>query len=126
MWKWHAVEEIEHKGVAYDTWLHATRDWSRWRRWKVKSIMMLLVSYRFWTKRWSGAMELLRQDGITGWKARAGLLRHLFVSPGLIRRALPSWLGFFLPGFHPWNHDDRALIDLADSDYADARVAAAA
>jgi uncharacterized protein len=122
MWKWHAVEEIEHKGVAYDTWLHATRDWSRWKRWKVKSIMMLLVSYRFWTKRWKGSMELLRQDGITGWKARAGLLKHLFVSPGLVRRALPAWLAFFLPGFHPWNHDDRALIGASDSAYADARL----
>ncbi|NNM78316.1 metal-dependent hydrolase [Sphingomonas sp. ID1715] len=126
MWKWHAIEEIEHKGVAYDTWLHATRDWSRWKRWKVKSIMMLLVSYRFWTKRWTGSMELLRQDGITGWKARFGLLRHLFVSPGLIRRALPAWLSFFLPGFHPWNHDDRALIALSESAYPDARVASAA
>jgi predicted metal-dependent hydrolase len=126
MWKWHAIEEIEHKGVAYDTWLHATRDWSRWKRWKVKSIMMLLVSYRFWTKRWAGSMELLRQDGITGWTARLGLLKHLFVSPGLIRRALPAWLAFFLPGFHPWNHDDRALIAKADSDYPDARMAVAA
>jgi uncharacterized protein len=125
MWKWHAVEEIEHKGVAYDTWLHATRDWSRWKRWKVKSIMMLLVSYRFWTRRWQGSMELLRQDGITGWTARLGLLKHLFVSPGLIRRALPAWLAFFLPGFHPWNHDDRALIGSEDSAYADARLVAA-
>ena len=29
LWRWHASEEIEHKGVAYDTWLHATRDWPR-------------------------------------------------------------------------------------------------
>ena len=71
-------------------------------------------------------MELLRQDGITGWKARAGLLKHLFVSPGLIRRALPAWLAFFLPGFHPWNHDDRALIAKADSDYPDAQMPVAA
>ena len=29
-------------------------------------------------------------------------------------------LSYFLPGFHPWNHDDRALIKLHESDYADA------
>jgi predicted metal-dependent hydrolase len=40
MWRWHAVEEIEHKAVAYDTYRHATRDWSRWKRWRVKSLVM--------------------------------------------------------------------------------------
>ena len=37
-----------------------------------------------------------------------------------MRRLIPAWSAFFLPGFHPWNHDDRKLIALADSDYADA------
>ena len=37
LWRWHAIEEIEHKGVAYDTWLHATRGLSRWKRWKIKA-----------------------------------------------------------------------------------------
>ena len=37
LWRWHAIEEIEHKGVAYDTYLHATRDWSRWKRWRLKA-----------------------------------------------------------------------------------------
>lgn len=125
MWEWHALEEIEHKGVAFDTWVHATRDWSRWKRWKVKSIMMILVSYRFWTKRWQGTIDLLAQDGITGAGARARLLWYLVGSPGLMRRMLPAWLAYFLPGFHPWNHDDRALIARADSVYPDARMPAA-
>ena len=126
MWQWHAIEEIEHKGVAYDTWLHATRGWTRWKRWKVKSIMMLLVTYRFWTKRWQGTLELLEQDGIKGLGARARLLWYLIAAPGPVARIFPAWIAYFMPGFHPWNHDDRALIQRADSAYADARVPAAA
>jgi predicted metal-dependent hydrolase len=120
MWKWHAVEEIEHKGVAYDTWLHATRDWSRWKRWKVKSIMMLLVSRTFWTKRWEGTLDLLAQDGITGARAKARLAWYLIGTPGPLRKLFPAWVAYFLPGFHPWNHDDRALIGKYESDYSDA------
>lgn len=126
MWQWHAAEEIEHKGVAFDTWMHATRDWSRWKRWKVKSIMMVLVSGRFWSKRWEGTLDLLAQDGITGFGARARLAWYLIGAPGIVRRILPAFIAYFLPGFHPWNHDDRALIKLGDSEYADAVMPAAA
>ncbi len=125
MWRWHAIEEIEHKGVAYDTWLHATRDWSRWKRWKVKTIMMLLVSKDFWVNRAIGAAELLRQDGITGWKAWSGIAKYLFVSPGLLTRLIPAWLSYFKPGFHPWHDDDRHLVQSYDSEYEAARLDAA-
>ena len=118
MWRWHAIEELEHKGVAYDTWLHATRDWSRWRRWRLKSVMMLLVTLNFWGKRVRGTLELLRQDGITGPRAVARVWWYLLGRPGLLRRIAPAWAAYFLPGFHPWNHDDRALIGKAESDYA--------
>jgi uncharacterized protein len=122
LWKWHAIEEIEHKGVAYDTWLHATRDWSRWRRWKVKSIMMLLVSKNFWVNRYKGVIELLRQDGITGASAHLRVLWFLFGAPGAIRTLLPAWATFFMPGFHPWNHDDRTLIAKYENEYEAARL----
>jgi len=117
MWRWHAIEELEHKGVAYDTWLHATRDWSRWKRWKLKSLMMLLVTLNFWRKRIQGTLELLRQDGISGWRAKWGVAWYLLGRPGLLRRIAPAWAVYFLPGFHPWNHDDRALIGKAESEY---------
>src|SRR3546814_1673082 len=37
MWRWHAIEEIEHKAVAYDTLLLAMRDRTHFRRWTLRS-----------------------------------------------------------------------------------------
>ena len=117
MWRWHAIEELEHKGVAYDTWLHATKDWSTWRRWKLKSLMMMLVTINFWKKRVAGSAELLRQDGQPKW-ARTRVWWYLIGKPGLLRKIFLPWAAYFLPGFHPWNHDDRHLIGKAESAYS--------
>lgn len=123
MWKWHAVEEIEHKGVAFDTWRHATRDWSKWRRWKLKSLLMVLITKTFLQHRWQDTLDLLAQDGLTGIKWKAKLAWYLIGTPGVLRRIFPAWCAYFMPGFHPWNHDDRALIGKFDSEFADARLA---
>jgi uncharacterized protein len=122
LWRWHAIEEIEHKGVAYDTWLHATNDWTRGKRWRVRAIMMLLVSKNFWINRYKGMLDLLAQDGIKGWRVHGQILWFMFGNPGIVRKLIPAWSTFFLPGFHPWNHDDRHLIKLVDSDYEAARL----
>jgi predicted metal-dependent hydrolase len=110
LWRWHAVEEIEHKGVAYDTWLFATRQWPRWKRWKVKAKIMLYVTRNFVVDRTAGSLELMRQDGVTGLKAWTLLLWYLWVRPGMFRKIAGAWLKFFIPGFHPWNEDDRHLL----------------
>lgn len=122
MWRWHSIEEIEHKGVAYDTWLHATRDWSRWKRWKVKSLMMLVVTKNFIKHRVEDTLDLLAQDGLTGAKWKWRLAMYLVWSPGILRRVFPAWLSYFLPGFHPWKHDDRNLISKVDSEFAAAAL----
>jgi predicted metal-dependent hydrolase len=115
LWRWHACEEIEHKGVACDTWLHATRGWPRGKRWKVKAKVMLYVTRNFLVDRTAGALELMRQDGVTGLRAWAKLLWYLWVRPGMFRKIAGAWVKFFLPGFHPWNEDDRALLRAYDA-----------
>jgi len=110
LWRWHATEEIEHKGVAYDTWLHATKAWPKRKRWEVKAKIMMLVTRNFIVDRTAGALELLRQDGITGLKAWSHLLWYMWIRPGMMRKIFSAWASFFLPGFHPWNEDDRGLI----------------
>ncbi len=113
MWRWHAIEEIEHKAVAYDTWLHATRDWSRWKRWWAKSAMMLVVTSNFFSNRIIDTLNLLSQDGLTGWRWKWRLAAYLLWKPGILRRIFPAWIAYLLPGFHPWNIDDRHLLAAA-------------
>ena len=115
LWRWHAIEEIEHKAVAYDTWLYATRSWPRLKRWKVKAKVMLFVTRNFVVDRTFGTLELLRQDGITGPKAWARMFWFAWVRPGMMRKILGAWAAMFMPGFHPWNQDDRALIAGAET-----------
>lgn len=125
LWRWHAIEEIEHKGVAYDVWMHATRDWSRWKRWRIKTLVMLIVTAKFFRGRTRGILDLLAQDGFTGAGVKWRLFRYAFGRPGMARKVLGAWASFFLPGFHPWNHDDRALIGRVDSEFEAARLATA-
>jgi len=120
LWRWHACEEIEHKGVAYDTWLHATRRWPAAKRWKVKAKVMLYVTRNFLVDRTAGSLELMRQDGVTGLKAWSLLLRYLWVRPGMFRKIAGAWLSFFMPRFHPWNEDDRELLAAYDASAGDA------
>jgi uncharacterized protein len=110
LWRWHACEEIEHKGVACDTWLHATRHWPRFKRWEVKAKVMLLVTRNFIVDRTMGSLELMRQDGVTGFTAWRRLLWYVWVRPGMFRKIAGAWVKYFLPGFHPWNEDDRHLL----------------
>jgi predicted metal-dependent hydrolase len=117
LWLWHASEEIEHKGVAYDTWLHVSKDWNPLKRWFVRSSFMAKIALGFTKNRAKGVLDLLRQDGISGPRAWLGLAHYALVGKAPFRRTLWPLLQFFKPGFHPWDIDDRPLIRLAESEY---------
>jgi uncharacterized protein len=116
LWRWHAIEEVEHKAVAYDTWLHATQDWSGFRRWRLRSWMMALILKDLVPHRIGRSLELLKQDGVTGFGARLNMLWLVFGNPGIFRVTMGDLLSFFLPGFHPAKHDDSALLSQYDSE----------
>jgi len=110
LWQWHAIEEIEHKGVAFDTYLSVTRQMSGLRRYIIRCQVMLLISFQFWRSIFWHMANFFRQDGIntprTWWRA----LHFLLVKPGMVRRIARPYLSFYRGDFHPWLHDDRALI----------------
>ena len=118
MWRWHNIEEIEHKGLVYDVWLHATRDWSGWKRYSTRAVVAYKITRKYFGNRIRDALGLMAQDGITGRRAKWLLYRHLWLSPGMMRRMFFKWARILMPGFHPWDHDNRRLIAKYDSPYA--------
>lgn len=120
VWRWHATEEIEHKGLMYDVWLHATRDWGAWKRYKTRALIAALITRKYFRNRIRDAIGLLEQDGYSHRKAKWALYRFLWLKPGMMRRMFFEWAEILTPRFHPWKRDDRALIRKFDSPYADA------
>jgi uncharacterized protein len=110
MWQWHAIEEIEHKAVAYDTFLAATRNLSGFRRWALRCHVMALITLQFWHSNFQRMADFFRQDKMNTPSTWLKAIAYLTVTPGILRRTLLPYLSFFRPGFHPWNHDDRELI----------------
>lgn len=110
LWIWHALEEIEHKSVAFDVWVHATRSWSGLRRYLFRSSLMLAISASFFFNRTMGQVKLLKQDGIGFWSALMGVMRCGFGEGGIARAVARPWAKFLRPGFHPWDVDDRLLL----------------
>ncbi|HKR37006.1 MAG TPA: metal-dependent hydrolase [Steroidobacteraceae bacterium] len=110
LWQWHAIEEIEHKAVAYDTFLAVTRHLSGLRRWALRCHVMALVSLQFWYSNFQRMADFFRQDGMNTPRTWWRVAKYLLVKPGMMRRIFWDYLRFFGPGFHPWHRDDRKLI----------------
>lgn len=110
LWLWHAVEEVEHKAVAFDVWMFATREWSGARRWLTRSALLLAVSLSFFINRTRGQVELLQQDGLSKPRGWWECIRHGFAKGAIGRNVMGPWAEFFRPGFHPHQIDDSELL----------------
>lgn len=118
LWLWHAVEEVEHKGVAFDVWNYATRDWNPVRRYAWRSFFMLAVTTSFFINRTLGQIELLRQDGYGFMWSLKKVMKAGFGKCGIGRNVLRPWADFFNLNYHPWNTDDRLLLAKGEADLA--------
>ena len=110
LWLWHAVEEMEHKAVAFDVWRLATAKWSGLRRYFARARGILISTVMFnWTVT-TIALMLMKADGVTGLRARTALYGYMFGPKGPYAGVLRNYVKWFRPGFHPWDIDDRALL----------------
>jgi predicted metal-dependent hydrolase len=110
LWRWHAMEETEHKAVTYDVFMEVTRHWSPVKRYMRRCISMALISYFFTRNIATYSSWMLEADGYTPEEAQKAVKAFLWNKPGFFARGWKIWISWFKPGFHPWDHDNRALM----------------
>lgn len=111
LWRWHAMEETEHKAVAFDVFQEVTRNWLPLRRYFFRARIMALTSVHFTIDVIRFAAALLEADGMGRWRARWRVTRFLFGEPGIFRKLGPRYRDWYRPGFHPWDYDNRAKLE---------------
>jgi uncharacterized protein len=105
LWRWHAIEETEHKAVAFDVYRAAGGGYF------ARTAAMSVTTLVFWSQIVVQQIVLMRADGclfsLSEWSS---LIRFLFVEPGGMLDIWRRWLDYYRPSFHPWDFDDRPLI----------------
>ena len=107
LWLWHAVEESEHKAVAFDVYQAVGGTYG------LRVAIMLLTTALFLGKMSHIHVRFLARKK-TLWNARAWAhgIDHLWRDPGMFRKLVPAYLDYFRPGFHPNDRDADALLEL--------------
>jgi len=122
MWRWHALEETEHKAVAYDVWEATSRD--KRLDYINRATAMVIATAILWPvlgyyhARLVMADPKLKGKRISGYKS---LAKFLFGKDSPFPKLLPETLKFFRRDFHPWDDDNEEL--LAEMDVILKRVA---
>ena len=105
LWVWHAIEEIEHKAVAYDLYQDVGGTYGERSRLLLAASSGLLGYCLRYT--WA----FLKADGLhKNPKVLAVGLWRLFGWNGLVSGILFDYLQYFRPSFHPWQEDNSAMI----------------
>ncbi|HMU87295.1 MAG TPA: metal-dependent hydrolase [Agitococcus sp.] len=104
LWLWHAIEESEHKAVAYD--VYQTTVGNYWTR--TSEMVATTMLFSFFTG--LHTVQLLRASGEQrNIKAIAKGLNKLIGRKGFFRGMLPHYLAYYSPNFHPNQRDSTEL-----------------
>lgn len=106
LWLWHAIEETEHKAVAYDLYQDISGDY----RQRVSLFLTATTALSAYAAAYTWAF--LKKDRLhRNPRVLAKGLWKLFGWRGFLTRLVPDYLDYLRPGFHPWDDDNSALIE---------------
>ncbi len=105
LWLWHALEEVEHKSVAFDVFVAAGGTYEERAAAMAFATAVFLALSTFWH------LRLLREDGrLFDLRANLRGARAFWSRGGLFGRLRPRYLDYYRRDFHPHDHDTEALV----------------
>lgn len=111
-WMWHAIEEVEHRSVAFDVYKEYVGDeWLRVRTMAAVTAVFCLASAI------RTGVIMKRTGNLFNLPAWAGGLDMMFGRRGAIRKAMPLYYAYYRRDFHPDQHDNKAALESAKSKY---------
>ena len=114
MWRWHALEETEHKAVAFD--VYETAVGRNAGAYALRCASLVLTTLGFLSLVLYYQQRLLQADQRPhGWRDLRNYLKFMFVTPAMLPRLALPWLRYFRRDFHPWDHDNRHLLKEMDT-----------
>ncbi|MBC9249737.1 metal-dependent hydrolase [Pseudomonas alcaligenes] len=106
LWRWHALEESEHKAVAFDLYQQVCGNvWLRRRAMLHSTLFFTLDTFK-------GLVHMLKRDGLLwNWRVWRDGLSWLWGSRGILRPLWRVYCDYFRRDFHPWQHDNLHVIE---------------
>ncbi len=114
LWRWHALEETEHKSVAFDVW--ETVMGRGLGAYLVRTGTLVFATIIFWSFAIPYYLRVLyaqrRLSNLAGWRS---FIRYGFTRERTLIGLVGPWADYFRPRFHPWDHDNRKYLEGMDS-----------
>lgn len=106
LWRWHALEETEHKSVAFDMFMQVCGDRKMLRKAMRRSTFFFILDT---TK---GLIHMLKQDGLLwNWRIWRDGISWLWGKQGVFRPLVSVYKDFYREDFYPWQHDNMYLVE---------------
>ena len=106
LWVWHAIEEIEHRAVAFDVYQHVYGDD------KVRRMIMRSVTTGFASLTFYSATRLFWQDKKKSLPKVTGNFLGIYLIGKMFVQLLPEYLSYFKADFHPSEIDYSEIVNM--------------